>query len=132
MRKLTKANLAERDKLASDLRDRATDLDAAIGKYNDAISRAWEELEAHQMAYNEAVADANAWKTEIASDIQNYMDDRSEKWHEGDVASQYESWKEQFEQEELDQVDFAQPEQIEADLADAAELLDQLPEEVDL
>jgi DNA repair ATPase RecN len=156
MRKLDKATCAQRDEITGRVRSRASDLQEAAETFNTAIDEAWETLEAAIEAfnttleekwepieqasndYNEAVNDANAWKQDVAGDIQSYMDDRSEKWQEGEAAGRYTAWKEQFE-EEFETADLERPEPIEVeqpghidlDLEDVAELLEQLPEQLD-
>jgi hypothetical protein len=59
------------------------------------------------------------------------MDDRSEKWLESDKASEYESWREEFE-DEIEEVTLEQPEELDtSDLEDLSEALGNRREELE-
>jgi hypothetical protein len=83
-----------------------------------------------QDAYNEAVADANAWLGEIASEIDDYISERSEKWQDSERGQAYRAWHEVF-TAELEDVELDEPDVLELETGDQVEALD-CPEEVDL
>jgi hypothetical protein len=56
------------------------------------------------VAYNSVVDEINTWIEEVHAEQENYYDERSEKWQEGDAGQAYQSWMQLFE-EQLDQVD---------------------------
>jgi hypothetical protein len=158
MKKLDKTTLAERDQIAESLRTRIMDLESSIEGFNTKIAEAWAKvsaaideynttlddewgngLEGVLSDYNDAVGSANEWKQGVAQQIQDYMDERSEKWQEGEAAQRYQSWKEAFD-EDLPTADIERPEDLALeepdelsieDLDDAAELLEQLPQELE-
>lgn len=86
MKKLSKQDAARKQELA------------------DELDKAHTALEGATQTYNSIVADVNAFKSGVASDIQSYIDERSEKWSESSAASSYEEWKSSWE-EELDEAD---------------------------
>lgn len=156
MKKLTREQLKSRDEIASKLRDRREDLDtvltaynaahasayslleAAIQQYNETMSEAWDAIDEEQTAYNEVVVEANELKAEIIAEIDGYVEERSEKWQEGDKAQAYASWREAFEEDtpesELqrpDEIAVEEPQDLELDIEDAAEQIEQLQEEVE-
>jgi hypothetical protein len=130
MKAVGKADLKERDEIVERLRSRRRDLDEAIAKFNDAALDAWGKVDGCREAYNEAIGDANSWKAEVAGDIQEFIDGRSDKWRESDKGSAYEAWREAYE-DETESVEIDQPEDLSLDEDDAAENLERLPEEVE-
>jgi len=157
VKKLSKDTLAGRDEITERLRSRFMDLEAAVEGFNTAMAEPWAAVEAAIEAYNSklddewgsglgpmiedynaAVADATQWKQEVAQSIQDYMDERSEKWQEGEAAQRYSAWRDEydgdvstFDVERPDDISIEEPEEIAFDLDDAAELLEQLPEELE-
>ena len=130
MTKLTKTDIALRDEVANRLQDKYGELTAAIEAYNNAIQELWGPVEVAMNEYNEAIGDANAWKTDRAQEMQEYIDERSEKWQESDKASEYETWKSQYE-EDFEQVELEAPEGLsDGDVEDYSQLLWELPEGV--
>src|SRR5262245_40000831 len=117
MKKLDKTTIAERDTLEIRLREEQEDLQSAINFYNDKMSEAWAKvsaaideynsalddawggangLEQDISAYNDAIGSCNEWKQGVAQEIQDYMDERSEKWQESEAAGRYSSWKDEY------------------------------------
>ena len=79
MKKLTKQHIADRDKIASDLKADFENLERAVEDYNSAVTKAHMELCAMAEKYNEHIDAANEWMGGVHDDIQCYIDDRSEK-----------------------------------------------------
>jgi hypothetical protein len=157
MKKLSKETLAGRDEIAARLRSRFSDLEAAIEGFNTIMAGEWSVVEAAIEAYNtklddewgnglgpmiedynSAVADATEWKQETAQAIQEYMDERSEKWQESEAAGRYTAWRDEFDSEVAacdlerpDDLSIEEPGEMAMDLEDEAELLEQLPEELE-
>lgn len=127
MKKLTKEQIKQRDELSTRLASRREDFNEALENYNAAKKEAWIEVAQAIDAINEAIEAANEWKTEIASAIQEYVDNKSEKWQEGDTASEYGTWKEAYE-EEFEKLEIEEPDDVEHDCEAYDELIDQLPE----
>lgn len=127
MTKLTKAHIKARDECSSRLSAQSEKLTEAIDAFNAKMEEAWTELAAEVDTYNAVIDDANAWKQEIAQEIEDYCSDKSDKWQESDKAQTVQSWKEAFE-EEFARVEIDQPEPLSSDCDDLADLLDQIPE----
>lgn len=157
MKKLNKATLAERDEIAGKLRDRADDarkaidafneamgakwaiIEAALADYNEALEEEWEKVQTEVEAYNEVIQEANDWKTGVATEIDNYTGERSDKWQESDAAQRYESWKESYD-EMVEALEVEKPDPLElehddellsCDIGDEGDALVELPEEVE-
>jgi hypothetical protein len=77
---------------------------------------------------NEVLSEGRSWRDNVVQEMQDYYDERSEKWQQSDKGQAHEAWKRQFDEEELEDVELEKPEPLEPDMADAAELLEQLPE----
>jgi hypothetical protein len=95
----------------------------------DAHGKVISELEAANAViakYNEKVAEAEAWRDEVTTDMQSYVDERSDKWQESEAGTEYQEWQDSYAElsfetlEELvvtDLPEFALAQQIE-DLTD--------------
>lgn len=126
------------DKYNEGLGEAWAKVEEACGEYNDAIEELWEPVEAAQQSYNEVISEANSLRQEIAGEIEEYMGERSEKWQESEKAAQYETWKERF-SEDWDEIDltkpdgleFDEPEKLDLDIENHAELTGQLPESLE-
>ena len=131
MKKISKDQIKRRDELQGKLQSLMADLETACEAYNETLREKWSAIDDALGAYNEAIGEVNEWQQEIASDIQSYMDDRSEKWLESDKASEYESWREEFE-DEIEEVTLEQPEELDtSDLEDLSEALGNRREELE-
>ena len=131
MKKISKDQIKRRDELQGKLQSLMADLETACEAYNETLREKWSAIDDALGAYNEAIGEVNEWQQEIASDIQSYMDDRSEKWLESDKAQEYESWREEFE-DEIEEVTLEQPEELDtSDLEDLSEALGNRREELE-
>ena len=158
MKKLDKETLAQRDDIKASLEVKFSDLEASVEGFNTKMDEAWKAVAAAVEdynakledewgnglgpvieSYNESIADANEWRQGVAQSIQEYMDDRSEKWQEGEAAQRYAVWRDEFDHEfsafdaeRPDDLEIAEPDEITYDnLDDVAEALGELPEELD-
>ena len=129
MKKLTKEHIQKRVALVEELSEKMGAVNTLIQKLNAEIALQWEDIESAKEAYNQTIQEANALQEEIASDIDNYVGERSEKWQEGEQASRYEDWKGQWE-ESFDECDLDEPEALQ-ELEDTfSEDLENRPEEL--
>jgi seryl-tRNA synthetase len=130
LKSLNKQQRDERDKLADDIDAASTALAEAQERYNAAVQAAWAELRPAIEKVNEALEAAQEWRDEIVSAQDNYFSERSEKWQEGDVGSQYQSWKEQFENIDFELFEMETPDDVEApDKSDVVDELRNLPDQ---
>lgn len=154
MKALNKNNLSEKDGHVSKLREKFDALSEAvekfneahmeeyyllmdaINKHNDKVSELFAEVEEAVDEYNSAVEDAEQFRTDITSEMEDYRADRSEKWQESDAGQQYQEWVSAWE-EELRVIEISRPDPIDADepealslddFEDAAESLENYPD----
>ena len=78
-------------------------------------------------AYNLAVADMETLRDEVVADMDNYIGERSDKWHESDAGSRYNDWKSEW--ENLDTAALDAVEALDSPTTDHADSLDGLPRE---
>lgn len=112
MRKLSKVNSKTRDEIVTRFRELKTELEESISKYNEAVSEAFKEVAEAKDALNEAIKDGASFRDDIVSEMDEYVGDRSEKWQESDAAQEYESWKSEWEQCELEEIDIEEPTEL--------------------
>ena len=102
MNKLSKDQLADRDVRLATLEETCEALVGAVDEYNKAIEEAFAKLEPLVKAYNVAVSDAQEFAQEVASDIDDYIRDKSEKWQEGERGQAYIAWRDAWQQWSLE------------------------------
>lgn len=133
MKKLSKAQRAERDERVKALNDAKLEVDAAVAAANEKIAEAnlaVDDVNSKIAYYNEAVAAAAEFRDEIVGEMDGYASERSEKWAEGDAGQNYESWKGEWEGIQLDEVEeLEQIEELEELDVSHADELEALPEE---
>lgn len=128
MTKLSKANIKERDALCVKLRAAHDALEAAVEAFNAALAAEWEKVEMARDAYNAEIQDANSWRSELAQEVQDYIDDKSDKWQEGDKGQAVSAFKDAL-GEDLPEVELEQPEELRFDHEATADVIEQMPEE---
>ena len=109
--KLRKDQLAERDALAADLREKAAALNIAIVAFNQAIEPVSQAVGEALEGYNGILEKARALASSITEPAQEQFDAKSEKWQESDKGIEVRSWIEQWELS-LDDVDLELPEPL--------------------
>jgi hypothetical protein len=110
--KATKEQLAKRDTLAAELRNRASALNIAIGNFNRKLGPLTEAVAEAQAHYNEAMENARTLANEVSDPAQEQFDAKSERWQDSDTGTQVREWIEQWEMS-LDDVDLDLPEPLE-------------------
>jgi hypothetical protein len=120
--KLSKQQIAERNRLAEDIRQEGAMLNAAIVAYNAAVGPLSEALDTAVERYNGILERARTLTTTVVDAAQEEFDRKSGKWQESDKGARVRSWIEQWEVS-LDGVDidpFSPLEEIDAEMdADA-------------
>jgi hypothetical protein len=104
-------------------------LTVEVEKINNEIMEAQIRLTAAIEVYNERVDDARAFAEGVASEMDDYMSDRSDRWQESDAGSAYSAWKEEWENADFSPLDMEDLPTVEEPELTAAETLEQLPEE---
>ncbi len=128
MKRFSKEQSAKVSQHVETLRAAADKVTAEVSNYNSARATAWKPLEEAVAAYNAAVIDANAMMEGIAADQQSYIDERSEKWQEGDAGQVYQEWMQAWEGS-LEELDIDEPDELEEPDMNAADALEELPDE---
>ena len=129
MKTLTKAHLAARDALCVRLVQSYCALGAALQLTTDTLATAWETVNTALDAHNAIVGEANDWREDIASQIQNTIDDHGDQWQESMRGQAYAEWVDAWENGTLDTIELEAPEMPELDIDDQSTALGGLPEE---
>jgi uncharacterized coiled-coil DUF342 family protein len=130
--KLDKQELARREKFEVDLREAAGELEDAVSTYNAAVTELRAPLEAAIEKYNELLEEARGFVEDIASTADGEIDDKSEKWQDGDKGQAAIAWKDAWEQADLEPLSIEFPDELTTtEWPDHADVLDQLPLEAE-
>lgn len=128
---LNKKELAQRDEHVSELRAAAEALTAAVEAYREAVVDLKEPVEEARAAYNEVLERAQAWVADIVSEADSAISDKSEKWQEGEKGQAASSWKDAWEQLDMEEVRIDYPDELEFDEPTHADDLEQAPEDAE-
>lgn len=101
MKHLSKEQNIQRDEIVIQLRKIEEEMTNALNKAVAEI----EGLNAIIAQYNEKLGEAETWREEITSDMQSYIDERSDKWQEGEAGSEYSEWLDTFVELSFDAVE---------------------------
>lgn len=132
MKKLSKTQLAEKQRLVDKLAEAKADLDAKIQKYNQTVAEAFKEVEDEVEAYNNVLQEVRDFTQGVVSEMEDYASGRSEKWQESDAGQQHEEWKTQWEAIDSDLEDYEaeEPEQLD-EPSSGIEEFENLPDEAE-
>lgn len=129
MKSIGKTNHARRNEIVAQLRTAEYKLTETCENYNNVVAAAWRLVADAQDEYNAIVIDANGFREDVVSDIQSYVDHRSDNWRDGERGSAYEEWKGQWETE-LEEVSLDEPDELATNLDEsAADILSDFEEE---
>jgi chromosome segregation ATPase len=130
MQKLSKRDLER-------IKDAATRMEDLQSKVEEIVTKANSELEALVEEFEDARHDAFGALDDICNEAQDYFDERSEKWQDGDKGDQYRDWISSLEEvrDHLDQsitlsVEFAEKDEIEAMVSGLANDIKEAPDEM--
>lgn len=134
MKKLTKEESEKRTKFVEQLR-------AAQGKVEDEIDAANAKLEFEVLkpvndaieAYNKIREEAEGFVADLVSSMDDFASEKSERWTEGDAGQAFESWKSEYENIALDELDTVDAEALAIEKPDfnGIDDLENAPEEVE-
>ena len=99
--KLTKDEIKRKDDHVSELEKQKANMEMAIEIFNAAMETARVDLREAVGKYNEALDDARGFAEDIASRLENEIDDKSEKWQESDKGQAAMEFKIDWESVEL-------------------------------
>jgi hypothetical protein len=101
MKKLTKAHIIERNLIAEALAEKAEVVKQMCDKVDVAITNA----NAAIAEYNMELSGAREWRDSIVEQAEEWREGRSEKWLEGEAASEHENWLSEYRDADLDDLD---------------------------
>jgi len=119
MKKLSRTQEALKGKLSDNIETAKDNLEAAISNYNNAMSIAWEAVTRKIELLNEAIEEAEGFRSEIETIQDEFFSERSEKWQEGDTGQMYQVWMSDW-SNELSEIEMEEPEELEMPDVEAA------------
>jgi hypothetical protein len=96
--KLTKAEVIRQTKLVAELRVQEYAMTAAIEDFNTAMDSARVDLREAVEKYNEVISEVNGFALDIATRLQDEIDEKSEKWQESEKGEAAVAFKDEWEQ----------------------------------
>lgn len=127
--KLSKNEIERRDGFATSLRELEGKIEDAFREYNEAIKTLQEPVNRLIEEYNEVIEAARGFAEDIANEAQCVIDDKSERWQDGDKGQAAVAWQQEYENVELEAVEFSWPEDVEPSGFDRADFIEALPAE---
>jgi len=89
MKKISQSDMQRIGKLRAAIEGKKAKIEEALEKFQEAIAPIIEEAEEERQELFGVLDD-------IVNEMENYYDERSEKWQEGDAGSAYSEWKDQI------------------------------------
>ncbi len=129
MKALGKAESTEKSGRTDELRAAAEKLTAVIEAFNLLVEGARAPVECALEAYNAVLSDARDFCEGIAADQQSFMEEKSEKWQEGDRGQAFQSWLDEWSGVELSDVEIEFPDGVEEPDLPHADAIEGLPDE---
>lgn len=131
--KLDKQELARSAKLQEELAEARGKLEDEVSAFNAAVEEAKAPVVAALETYNAVVEEARGFAEDIANAADGEIDDKSDKWREGERGQAASEWKDAWESAEFDAVEIEFPEElaIPDEEIDHDGRLEQLPEAAD-
>jgi peptidoglycan hydrolase CwlO-like protein len=126
MNKLSKDQEKQRDALIESLRAQQSKLEDAVSQFNQTMTAAWVKVEAAIEEYNGIAADAEAFREDVASEQESYMEEKTERWQEGKRGQAYQEWRDAW-SERLEPIEIDEPEELSAPELDHADKLEAMP-----
>lgn len=129
--RLSKDQAGQRDALANELGALRTKLEEAIVSYNAEVEKLKAPVNAAVDAFNAKADEARNFAAEIASTAADEINNKSDKWQEGDKGQAAQAWTDEWENVELDDFEIAFPDELEGTLPEHMEILNELPAQAD-
>lgn len=130
MKKLSKEQLTQKEALGYELTTNSQAVYDAVDNFRTLMDEAWGKVQDAIDRFNETVQNVNAFKSDIVSEMEGYRDEKPEKWLESKKGELYQSWINEWEYLDLEEIEIEQPtiETPDSDLVDSS-VLDNLPDE---
>jgi outer membrane murein-binding lipoprotein Lpp len=110
--KLDKQEIARRAKLQEELVELRGKLEDAVSTYNAAVSELQTPVNEALEKYNAAVEEARGFVFDIANQADSDINEKSEKWQEGDKGQAAMEWKDAWASEEFNEVEIEFPDEL--------------------
>lgn len=128
--KLSKLERERRDEIAAALREHADNIGKLVDAYNAATEEPRAAIEAAVEAYNALLGDATEFAQDIATQADNDISEKSEKWQEGERGQAATQWKDEWEGLSFDDLDIEMPDELTFDPPEHADTLDGVPDDI--
>jgi hypothetical protein len=129
MKKLSAKDIKRRNEISSTLQNRAKDLETAIIEFNKSVETSWREVEHALADYNSEVEEAEKFREDIYTEQQEYFEEKSENWQQGERGEEYSSWMESWRDAQFSTIEIDEPVELEIPDMDHAQELDSLDEQ---
>jgi len=127
MKNLTKDQSNQKAKIARALHDVGEELADAVNRYNAQMSALYSPIEELQGRYNELILEAQGFLEGVQEEQEAYIEDRSDRWREGDAGQAYSEWADAW-RIGLEEVEVYAPEPLDDLVLEEAELILELPD----
>lgn len=127
--KLDKSDLKRKQELVDQSQELFTALETAIEAFNETLEAAKETLIEAVTAYNEKLSEFKEFTDDIASQGDDALQEKSEKWQEGDRGSSAQEWINEWENVEFANFEPDLPDTITLDVEAPGDTLDGLSED---
>lgn len=98
MKKISKADMIEVERVRNNVRDAEAGVEDAVAALNGALDERWVAVERACGDLESARSDAASIIEGLVGQIDEYMDERSDAWREGDKGGEYQSWHDAWEE----------------------------------
>lgn len=129
MKAISRAEGLKKTALVDAIRTAHSELETAIADYNATMEGAKDVVQGKLNELNVKIHEAKDWAEGIASDMQEYYDEKSERWQEGENGENYSNWKDGYENLDTDDVEITFPDELEVPECAVADDLESLPDE---
>jgi hypothetical protein len=127
--KLNRRQASERADLVERFAKASGELESAVEEFNDKIGELKAPVEAALATYNEIAVEAAQFAADIASEAETAIDEKSEKWQDGDRGQAAMGWKDEWEALSFDEVEIDFPDELDFNNPDYGAVLEQTPDE---
>ena len=125
MKKLTREQIDNKDKLTFQLENASDEVSSAVHLLNQHLAHEWGLVEAAQERYQELIGEANAFIQDVQADQEQYLGDRSDAWHDSESGRAYKEWAAAW-SVSLDAIDCCCPDDMDMPEMEAADILREL------
>lgn len=127
--KLTKDELATLSKLTDDLTTKGAMIDQQVSIYNNQVEALRTPVEVAVTDYNASVEEARQFCQSIATRVEDEITGKSESWQDSDAGQSAAEFRDSWDTIDLNDLDFAWPDELTIEVPELDTELDELPKE---